>query len=295
VEAAPGLWIAFLSGLAWSGLDVSRKSLASDFSAVVIAAGLSLGSAALFGLAAALASPRMDVQAYLGPGLLSITLSVATQVLILESVRRSELSRTIPLLSFTPVATSLFGVAILNERPSAVVWVGIVLVFVGALTLGLSRRESAAGTRIRLPVMDAGAVLMLLAAISISAAAPFDKLAIGASTTALHGFVQSFGSALVLVCFLAYRGELGGIAGAFRKRAAMTGAVLLAFGAIGLQFLAYRTAMVGEVETIKRVVGLVVSLSAGFLIFRERITVFKVVAVGAMGVGIALILLRPTF
>jgi drug/metabolite transporter (DMT)-like permease len=286
-----GLWIAFLSGLAWAGLDVSRKSLTRDFSAVVIATGLSLGSAVLFGVVAVVASPRMDPRAYLVPGLVSITLSLAIQVLILESVRRSELSRTIPLLSFTPVATSLFGAAILGEWPSGKEWAGIVLVFFGALTLGLSRRESSTSTRERRRVIDTGAVLMLLAAISISLAAPFDKLAVRASTTPLHGFIQSLGGAVVLASFLTFRGDLGKLAAVFRKRPAMSGAVLLVFLAMGLQFLAYRTAMVGEVETIKRVVGLVASLVAGFLIFGERITVFKVVAVGIMGGGIALMLL----
>jgi len=39
----------------------------------------------------------------------SVVLSAGIQVLIVESVRRSELSRTIPLLSFTPVATAISG------------------------------------------------------------------------------------------------------------------------------------------------------------------------------------------
>jgi hypothetical protein len=73
----------------------------------------------------------------------------------------------------------------------------------------------------------------------------------------------------------------------------MSGAVLLTFAAIGLQFMAYRTAIVGEVEAIKRVVGLVVSLAAGSLVFGERISLLKVLAVGTMGIGVALILLGP--
>jgi drug/metabolite transporter (DMT)-like permease len=282
-----GLWIAVLSGVAWAGLDVTRKSLTERHSAAVIATGLALGSAALFAVGASVSALRIELQAYLIPGLISIALSISTQLLILESVKRSELSRTIPLLSFTPVATSLFGAAVLQELPSPTEWTGIGLVFCGALALGLSRSEG----RSRFPTFDAGALLMLLAAVSISAAAPFDKLAVEASTTLLHGLIQALGGAVVLLCFLAARGELRQLGAAFRQRPAMTGAAFLAFAAIGLQFLAYRSAMVGEVETIKRVVGLIASLGTGLLVFGERITLLKTTAVVVLGVGTALMLL----
>jgi drug/metabolite transporter (DMT)-like permease len=289
--AAPlGLWIAFFSGLAWAGLDIARKSLAQRHSPLVIATGLSLGSALLFALALLFGYPRIDFAAYLQPGLMSITLGICTQILILQSLRRSPLSSTIPMLSLTPVATTLFGVMILGERPATAEWIGILLVFLGALVLGVTRLDRRGPSGRRRLEFDRGAILMLLAAITISAAAPFDKLAVGASTTRVHGLITSLASALVLLCLLAVRAEIGQVAHVFRRRPAMVGAAALVFVALGLQFLAYRTAMVGEVETIKRVVGLVGSLVAGFLVFGERLTVAKIGAVVAMGAGTALIL-----
>ena len=245
----------------------------------------------LFAFGALVTGARMDLDAYLVPGLTSTTLGISTQVLILESLRRSSISRTIPMLSFTPVATSLFGVAILNERPSLQEWIGIVLVVLGALALGLLRADGSDPSEGRRPAFDTGAALMLLAAASVSAAAPFDKLAVEASTTLVHGLVQSSGAAAVLLSFLALRGGLTEIGSVFRKRPAMSAAVVLASVAIGLQYLAYRGAMVGEVETMKRVVGSAASLGTGYLFFAERITVVKVGAVAALGAGVALILL----
>lgn len=288
------LSIAFLSGLAWAGLDVARKSLTSRHGAVVIAAGLSLGAAVLFAFGLLFARPRMEIGAYVVPGLISTTLGISTQVLILESVRRSPLSRTIPMLSFTPVATSLFGVVVLNEQPSRPGWIGIVLVVAGALVLGLSRKDRLEPSSAGPAALDTGAALMLLAAVSISAAAPFDKLAVEASTTLVHGLVQSLGAAVVLLVFLAARGNVAELTLVFRQRPAMMVAVVLAAAAITLQYLAYRGAMVGEVETIKRVVGSIASLGTGYLVFAERITPTKVAAVGALGAGVALILLTTT-
>ena len=288
------LSIAFLSGLAWAGLDVARKSLTLRHGAVVIAAGLSLGAAVLFALGLLFTGARMELGAYVVPGLISTTLGISTQVLILESVRRSPLSRTIPMLSFTPVATSLFGVVVLNEQPSRPAWIGIGLVVAGALALGLSRKDRLEPSSTGPAAFDTGAALMLLAAVSISAAAPFDKLAVEASTTLVHGLVQSLGAAFVLLVFLAARGNVAELTLVFRQRPAMTVAVVLAAVAIALQYFAYRGAMVGEVETIKRVVGSIASLGTGSFLFAERITLTKVAAVGALGTGVALILLSAT-
>ena len=119
-----GLIAAFASGLAWSGLDIARKTLSRDAPVTVVAAGLSVGLAVLFGGAALIAPGSMDMTRYWGPGAISIVLSTAVQVLIVASVQRSELSRTIPLLSLTPVATSIFGVVILGEQQSALQWAG---------------------------------------------------------------------------------------------------------------------------------------------------------------------------
>ncbi|ANM29380.1 hypothetical protein ABI59_06945 [Acidobacteria bacterium Mor1] len=279
-----GVWIAFISGLAWAGLDISRKSLTRDTSAFVIATALTLGASFLFAGWMLFEAPRIDLEAYLLPGLLSILFATATQVLIVESVRHTELSRAIPMLSLTPVATSVFGVLILGEHPELLEWVGIGLVFAGAFALGVTRDE---GHRFKI---DRGVALMLLAALSISAAAPFDKLAVQASNTSVHGMVQNAGGTLLLLGLLAWRRELPQLPGIFRRRPAMTLAVLLGFAAIALQFTAYQVTMVGHVETIKRVVGLVASLLAGATIFGERITLKKILTVAAMGAGVALLL-----
>jgi multidrug transporter EmrE-like cation transporter len=48
--------------------------------------------------------------------------------------------------------------------------------------------------------------------------------------------------------------------------------------------------MVGVVETIKRVVGLVMSLVAGHLVFGESMTTRKLATVALMAIGVALLL-----
>ena len=104
---------------------------------------------------------------------ISTALGISTQVLILEAVRQSSLSRTVPMLAFTPVATSLFGVLVLGERPTSLEWIGIVIVVFGALALGLSHSDETRSTRARRAAFDRGSALMLMGAISISAPGRF--------------------------------------------------------------------------------------------------------------------------
>ena len=285
------LLAAFASGLGWAGLDIARKKLARDFRPTILAGGLSLGLAVLFGASTLVSSASLQLSAYVRPAAISIALGLAIQVLILESLRRSELSRTIPLLSMTPVTTALFGLAVLGERPSPRQWIGIGLVFMGAIGLGLTRRVTGpAGFRVSRLRFQSGGLIMLAAAVCISAAAPFDKLAIAVSSPALHGFLQSLVSAGLLLAYVAWRGDLGRVGAAFRERPGMTVAGCLAFAALGLQFVAYQEVMVGVVETIKRVVGIVSSLAVGRLIFGESISSGKLATVVLMAIGVALLL-----
>ena len=69
----------------------------------------------------------------------------------------------------------------------------------------------------------------------------------------------------------------------------MTAAALLGFTALGLQFLAYQTVMVGVVETIKRMLGLLSALVVGRVMFGEKVTPRTVSAVVVMGFGVVLL------
>jgi multidrug transporter EmrE-like cation transporter len=57
-----------------------------------------------------------------------------------------------------------------------------------------------------------------------------------------------------------------------------------------LQVLAYLDALVGLVETVKRVVNLVLSVVVGRALFGEAVTAPKLVGAGLMAAGVAAIL-----
>ena len=61
--------------------------------------------------------------------------------MFLKSIRESDLSLTIPLLSFTPLFSSIFSLFFLNERLDIIQYAGILLIIFGTLILYSERFE----------------------------------------------------------------------------------------------------------------------------------------------------------
>ncbi|MFB6264613.1 MAG: hypothetical protein ABEL76_13455 [Bradymonadaceae bacterium] len=66
---------------------------------------------------------------------------------------------------------------------------------------------------------------------------------------------------------------------------------LFAIGALVVQFVAYRFIEVAYIETVKRAVGVVGAIAAGYLLFDEGDLVQRLLAAATMAVGVAMILL----
>ena len=174
-----------------------------------------------------------------------------------------------PLLSFTPVFTTVLAVPLLGEVPGPLQVVGIGLVVVGAFALhvtpaALSRGGAGAGRAGGGPRpievwrafrRERGAVMMAAVALMWSISPPLDKLAIGASSSAFHGMVLSGGVALGLGVLLAARGRLHEVAAARRRPKLVLGALAASAIALGLQLVAIRLVFVSLVETVKRGLG----------------------------------------
>jgi multidrug transporter EmrE-like cation transporter len=66
--------------------------------------------------------------------------------------------------------------------------------------------------------------------------------------------------------------------------------MVVSFLALALQLLALPMVFVGTVETLKRGIGNFMALISGWIFFRERVTLLKVLAVALMAVGVGMIL-----
>ena len=290
-----GIVLAVGAALCFSLFDLLRKQLTGRLNDASLVTILALGASPLYAVWTVLQPPAEVSVAYAWPAASAIACNLGANFGFLRSVRLSGLSAVVPLLSLTPVFTSLLAILLLGEVPDARTWLGIAMVVLGALALQLGRR----GDKDRRGSWraNAGAWWMILVAFLWAAALPLDKLAVEASNAAFHGLVTHIGVGLCMMA-LALRGlrqapltgrrEREG-SGARTWTLLLTGVVVGA-AALGLQLLALQHAWVGFVDTVKRGIGSALALVLGRVFFAEPLTGRKVLAVAAIVAGMTVML-----
>jgi drug/metabolite transporter (DMT)-like permease len=277
------LLLVIVSSLAWSGFDVCRKVLADRVRPAPLAFLLAAGAIPLFALWTAVdGMPRVQA-GYLAPAAASVALNIAANLLFFSALRNSQLSVTIPLLSLTPVFTALLAIPLLGEVPTWRQWLGILLVVAGAFVLNLPEGGA-------LSPATRGAGLMVLVALFWSLTGPFDKMATAKASGPFHATVLCTGVAIGIAAVLAGQHRLREVGDVRAAGWIFVLAVLISIAALGLQLLAMMQVWVGFIETLKRGIGNLSALILGRTLFGEAVTPRKLLAVGLMIGGVALIL-----
>jgi drug/metabolite transporter (DMT)-like permease len=134
----------------------------------------------------------------LGPDLWSslgvtVTINVIATILIYESLKSSDLSVSIPMLSFTPVFLITTSFLFLGEIPSMMAAIGIFAVVSGSFILTTSGTERTLRESVTVVVHSPGSRSMLVVAFLFSIALNFDRKVLGSSD-------PFFAGALTLTC-----------------------------------------------------------------------------------------------
>jgi len=281
-----GATLALAAAVAWSLYDLARRLLTGRMSAWALVVWVTLGAlpvVVVWGLAAG--DWRLEAGYWL-PGLSSTLLNVAANFLYFRSFQLSPISVTLPMLSLTPVFSSLLGAAVLHQPVGGRAAAGIALVVAGAALLA----AAGAGPG-RLRRIEPGSVLMALVALCWSTTLLLDRVAIEHASVPLHALVLNAGVAaggLLALAALRRTGELGSVRGNLRL---LVVSVIVGVGALGLQLEAIRRVPIGAVETLKRGVGGLFAVVWGRAFFAEPVNARKLAAVALLGLGVALILL----
>lgn len=272
------------SSLAWSVHDVTRKFLVGKIRPVPLAFLLTVAAAPLFAVWTAVDGVPSVQPEYALPAASSVLLNIAANLMFFAALRSSALSVTIPLLSLTPVFTAILGIPMLGEVPTWLQGLGIVLVVAGAFALNLPEER---------PYWrwERGAALMTAVALLWSLTVPLDKLAMVRASAPFHATVLCAGVAAGVLVVLVWQRRLGELAGLGQVRGVFAVALVTSILALGLQLLAMQQVWVGLVETLKRGLGNVSAVVLGRAVFGEPVSLRKLLAVGLMAAGVALILI----
>ena len=282
--------LTLAAAVGWATLDLLRRVLSSRVRALALVACVTLGATPplLFGV---LLSPgRAPDAGYLAPALASVLLNVAANYAYFRAFQLSPMSKSLPMLSFTPAFAAILGAVVLGETIGARGVVGLVLVSIGALTLTLAPGRGLAGFLVGL-LEERGARWMIGVALLWSVTLLLDKRALAHAPPQLHALVLNIGVAIGALLVLAFRGQLGTLTAIRGSWGLLAGTVLVSAFALAMQLVALGGVELGFLETVKRGVGGILAVVFGRTLFAEAVTPWKVVAIALLTGGVALLVL----
>jgi drug/metabolite transporter (DMT)-like permease len=276
-----------VSALAFAGLDLIRKLLAGRIDALALVFFMSLGAVPFLGALLALHGLEAPSPGYLLPGLGALAMNFLASLGFVHSVKLSPLSRTIPLLSLTPVFTALTAIPLLGELPEPRQAAGILLVVVGAMALNSG---GSLGGAFRGLLREKGALLMAAVALMWAVSGPLDKLALEHASVYFHATAMAFGVGIGALAALAWQRRLPALRSARGEAGLLVMAMVCITLALTFQLLAIRVVLVSLVEAFKRAGGSLMAVVLGGVVFGEKVGPREWISVAVMVGGVFLIL-----
>ena len=281
--------ICIISAFFWAAFDLTRKLSLQKISSVSLLLIFTLGQTLIFGSWVFYEDPFLNVKSYIIPGLALIIISLFSALLFLKAIKQSDLSLTIPLLSLSPLFSSLFSLIFLNEKLSYFQYIGVFLIIFGTLILYSKRITLGEILKsFKVLINNKSARLMFVVSLIWSLTPVLDKLCLKNSSINIHGFIQSFGL-VILLTFLLKR-ERHEIIGLKKNWKLILITTFTGIIATVLQFYAILFNYVPIMEAIKRSVGQLSSVVFGKIFFKEKITKPKILGVIVLSFGVYYIL-----
>lgn len=280
-----------VSSLSWSCFDLSRKKLSADLAPIPIVAWLMLFQGLVFLALSVVDHWHVPVASYWAPFVASVALNAFANIWFVESISLAPFSLALPILSLTPVFSSVGGLLLLNEALSLRQASGIAIIVLA--TLGIGYFGTTGATReVREPSkVRRGLFLMVVVALLFALTPVVDKICLRAMPVLNeHGALQCIATSLCLFGWIAWRGGAVPFSRIRARGVWFAAAILFASMAVYFQFWSIQFISVGIFDALKRSCGLVLSLAFGTLIFREAFSWTKLALVCVMGAGIFVLL-----
>ena len=277
--------ICIISAFFWAIFDLTRKLSLKKINSVNLLLIFTITQFIIFLIWIFIDNFSINLISYLLPGIILIFLGLFSALLFLKAIQQSDLSLTIPLLSFSPMFSSIFSFFFLNEQLSKIQYFGVFLIIFGALILyskKITLEEFLKSFKIILK--NSSAKLMIIVSIIWSLTPVLDKLCLEHSSVNFHGLIQSLGM-IILLIFLFKKDKVQTLNTKKNWRLILL-TVFVGSTATILQFYAILTNYVPIMESIKRSVGQLSSVFLGKIFFNEKINKPKVIGVIVLSVGV---------
>ena len=281
--------ICIVSAFFWAAFDLTRKLTLEKISSINLLLIFTITQLIIYFIWLFFEDFSINLIPYLLPGITLIIIGLFSALLFLKAIKQSDLSLTIPLLSLSPMFSSLFSFFFLNEQLSNIQYLGIFLIILGTLILyskKLTIYEIIKSFKIILK--NSSAKLMVLVSIIWSLTPVLDKICLKNSSVNIHGFIQSLGM-ITLLIFL-FKKDKVQTENTKKNWRIILLTVFIGSTATILQFYAILTNYVPIMESIKRSIGQLSSVFLGKIFFNEEVNKPKVVGVIVLSIGVYFIL-----
>ena len=283
------IFICIISAFFWAAFDLTRKLSLQKINSVNLLLIFTLAQTLIFGGWVFYEDPFLNLKSYIFPGLILIFISLFSALLFLKAIKESDLSLTIPLLSLSPLFSSLFSFFFLNEKLSYFQYIGIFLIIFGTLVLyskNIALSEILKSFKIL--ITKRSARLMIIVSLIWSLTPVLDKLCLQKSSINIHGLIQSLGLVILLTFLL--KKEKYQIFSLKKNWRLILITIFTGIIATVLQFYAILFNYVPIMEAIKRSIGQLSSVFFGKIFFKEKITKPKILGVLILSFGVYYIL-----
>ena len=231
-----------------------------------------------------------DLKSYFIPGLFSVLTGVFAALIFLKSLKESEISLPIPLLSLSPLFSSLFSWFFLEEALSKVQYIGILIIITGILILYSKKFKFISFLESIVNIKDnMSAKLMIVVAFFWSFTPVLDKICLQYSSLNIHGLVQAI--CIFGILFFFSKKELKDLNNLKKENYILIFfTICIGASAIILQFFSITLSYVPIMESIKRATGQFGALFFGKIFFNESITKQKILGVILISAGVYLLI-----
>jgi uncharacterized membrane protein len=206
--------------------------------------------------------------------------------LYINAFKHGELSKILPLSSLGPVVSLLLGLLFLNQIPSLVATMGVLIIAVGIYVLNLKGRYL--HNPFTIFSADKANLYTFLGLIMVAIAGVLDKKAIDASGANYYSFVSTLGAVITIYLSAKICGvkEAAGIK-LHKKTLAITGTL---FGlSYGSYVLALSNGPLAYVTALRSSSALLTGSLIGFVVLKEVFTKVKALALILILTGAALL------
>ena len=283
-----GIIFSILSAILWACFDIVRKKAVENYSPLKIIFIVIVSQLAFFSFLLVFSDFAILSNKYISLAVVLIILNILSLFLFLLVLKSGEVSIYIPMLSFTPFFSALYSKFILNEELVFIQYLGLLLIILGSLFLHSTQYRSNNLLFIIYSFLKNKKSLMILIVSLIWSLTPvLDKECLKYTDLYLHGFIQAIGMITVLPLLLFNKKISINI---FKEKThhnfLLYLVIILGFLTTYTQLIAIKIVYVAELESLKRGIGIILSLFFGYFFFQEKINLKKFLSVVLIVVGV---------